>query len=72
MDIMVHKSDHLSLAHLVSSNINAMSTMYVYIFNCESSSSTRANEICLCVCVCVCAICEIHLLKVHQANQSIV
>ena len=46
------------------------------IFNCESSSSTRADEICLSVClsVClfVCAICEIHLLKVHQANQSTV
>jgi len=32
MDMMVYESGHLSLAHLVSSNINAMSTMYVYIF----------------------------------------
>ena len=28
--------------------------------------------VCLFVCLFVCAICEIHLLKVHQANQSTV
>ena len=41
-----------------------------HLINCESSSSTNYN-VCLSVCVCVLKV-EIHLLKVHQANQSTV
>ena len=60
----------VNLGSLRSLNCFIYFLLKMRVFNCESSSSTIYN-VCLSVCLSVTKV-EIHLLIVHQANQSTV